>query len=206
MPDLGATLALVLYAGGAVVLFGVRSWQQRRLTGSAGFNGFSRNRSAWAKAAGMMFGVALLAGLAAPVLAAVRVTDIVRPGGLWGVALTGLGLLLTVNGFVFAALAQQGMGRSWRIGVDPSEETELIIGGLFGLARNPIFTGMMAAQAGTVLLAPTGLGLAGAVLLLIACELQVRKVEEPHLVHTHGRSYLEYSGQVGRFLPGVSRL
>ncbi len=104
-------------------------------------------------------------------------------------ALSWVGLVLTTAGLVFAALAQQGMGRSWRIGVDPSENTELVTGGLFALARNPIFTGMIAAQAGTVLLAPTGLGLVGAILLLLACELQVRKVEEPYLVRTHGRSY-----------------
>jgi len=205
MADLGATAATVFYGGGAVVLFGVRSWQQTRATGSTGFNGFSRSRDSWAKAAGLLFGAALLAGLAAPVLAAVGVTDIVRPEGAWGVALSWVGLVLTAAGFVLAALAQQGMGRSWRIGVDPSENTELITGGLFALARNPIFTGMIAAQAGTVLLAPTGPGSAGAILLLIACELQVRKVEEPYLVRTHGRSYAEYARLVGRFLPAVGR-
>jgi len=159
-----------------------------------------------AKVAGLLFGFALLAGLAAPVLAAVGVTDIVRPEGVWGVALSGVGLGLTAAGFVLAALAQQAMGRSWRIGVDPSENTELVTGGLFAWARNPIFTGMIAAQAGTVLLAPTGLGSVGAALLLIACELQVRKVEEPYLVRTHGRSYVGYARLIGRFLPRVGRL
>ena len=205
MPDPGATAAAVLYTGGAVVLFGVRSWQQRRATGSTGFNGFSRARGGWAKAAGLLFGFAVLAGLTAPALAAVGVIDVVRLESVWGVALSWVGLVLTTAGLVFAALAQQGMGRSWRIGVDPSENTELVTGGLFALARNPIFTGMIAAQAGTVLLAPTGLGLVGAILLLLACELQVRTVEEPYLVRTHGGSYAEYSRRVGRFVPGVGR-
>ena len=192
----------MLYTGGAVVLFGVGSWQQRRDTGSTGF---SRTRGGWAKAAGLLSGVAVLAGLAAPALAAVGVIDVVRLESVWGVALSWVGLVLTTAGLVFAALAQQGMGRSWRIGVDPSENTELGTGGLFALARNPIFTGMIAAQAGTVLLAPTGLGLVGAILLLLACELQVRKVEEPYLVRTHKGSYVEYSRRVGRFVPGVGR-
>jgi protein-S-isoprenylcysteine O-methyltransferase Ste14 len=60
---------------------------------------------------------------------------------------------------------------------------------------------MIAAQAGTVLLAPTWLGLAGVILLTVACQLQVRKVEEPYLTRTHGRRYAEYTRQVGRFLP-----
>ena len=39
-----ATVAVVLYAVGVVVLVGLRSWQQKRATGSAGFNGFTANR------------------------------------------------------------------------------------------------------------------------------------------------------------------
>ena len=40
-----ATVAIVLYAVGVVTLFGVRSWQQKRSTGSTGFNGFSADRA-----------------------------------------------------------------------------------------------------------------------------------------------------------------
>lgn len=202
---MGAIVAAVLYAGGAVVLFGVRSWRHRRATGSWGFNGFSRDRGGWAQAAGMIFVAAVLAGVAAPILAVLGLTDVAGPGGSWGVALAAVGLVLAVAGFAVAAFAQQGMGRSWRIGVDPTEQTELVTGGLFAMVRNPIFTAMIAAQAGTVLLAPTWLGLAGVILLVIACQLQVRKVEEPYLARTHGRRYAEYARRVGRFLPGVGR-
>jgi protein-S-isoprenylcysteine O-methyltransferase Ste14 len=36
---------------------------------------------------------------------------------------------------------------------------------------------------------------------LIALELQVRGVEEPHLARVHGDAYLDYTARVGRFVP-----
>lgn len=45
--------------------------------------------------------------------------------------------------------AQQAMGRSWRIGVDTDERTELVTEGVFGLVRNPVFTAMIVAVGGT---------------------------------------------------------
>ena len=43
--------------------------------------------------------------------------------------------------------------------------------------RNPIFTAMITAQAGTVLMRTSWLSLAGLALLITACHLQVRRVE-----------------------------
>ena len=42
--------------------------------------------------------------------------------------------------------------------------------------------------------------------LLAALELQVRVVEEPHLLRAHGGAYASYAARVGRFVPGVGRL
>ena len=36
-------------------------------------------------------------------------------------------------------------------------------------------------------------------------ELQVRAVEEPYLVRTHGDDYRLYCEAVGRFIPGIGR-
>ncbi|WP_134119646.1 hypothetical protein [Kribbella kalugense] len=46
----------------------------------------------------------------------------------------------------------------------------------------------------------------GLVALVVAIELQVRIIEEPHLIKLHGATYLDYSTRVGRFLPGIGRL
>jgi protein-S-isoprenylcysteine O-methyltransferase Ste14 len=41
------------------------------------------------------------------------------------------------------------------------------------------------------------------VALIVALHLQVRVVEEPHLLRTHGESYENYRSTAGRFLPRI---
>jgi protein-S-isoprenylcysteine O-methyltransferase Ste14 len=48
--------------------------------------------------------------------------------------------------------------------------------------------------------------LAGLAALWLALEIQVRLVEEPYLLRTHGDAYREYAARVGRFVPGLGRL
>jgi protein-S-isoprenylcysteine O-methyltransferase Ste14 len=47
---------------------------------------------------------------------------------------------------------------------------------------------------------------AGAILLMVALELQTRIIEEPYLLAVHGEEYAAYGTQVGRFLPRIGRL
>jgi protein-S-isoprenylcysteine O-methyltransferase Ste14 len=44
------------------------------------------------------------------------------------------------------------------------------------------------------------------VLTVAAIQMQVRAVEEPYLLRTHGDNYAAYAARVGRFLPGLGRL
>jgi protein-S-isoprenylcysteine O-methyltransferase Ste14 len=197
----GATVAIVLYAVGVVMLFGVRSWQQKRATGSAGFNGFTADRAPAVRVAGLLFAAAVVSGLLSPALVLLGVLPVLSLGRVAG----WFALVIALAGFGLAVLAQQTMGRSWRIGVDPKERTDLITHGVFGYVRNPIFTAMIAAQAGTTLLAPTWLAILGLALFVAGVELQVRRVEEPHLLVAHGVGYGEYSIRTGRFLPLIGR-
>jgi protein-S-isoprenylcysteine O-methyltransferase Ste14 len=98
------------------------------------------------------------------------------------------------------------MGASWRIGVDPAERTALVTEGVFRLARNPIFTAMVVAQLGVVLMVLTWVSAASLAALVAAVQLQVRTVEEPYLSTVHGPAYTAYAASTGRFVPGVGRL
>jgi protein-S-isoprenylcysteine O-methyltransferase Ste14 len=95
------------------------------------------------------------------------------------------------------------MGASWRIGVDPGERTALVTQGIFGRVRNPIFSAMLLAAVGLVLLVPNVLSAVALVLLIVGLELQVRLVEEPYLTQVHGEPYRRYLASAGRFVPGV---
>jgi protein-S-isoprenylcysteine O-methyltransferase Ste14 len=92
------------------------------------------------------------------------------------------------------------------VGVDPSERTALRTDGPFRFVRNPIFTWMIATAAGLALLVPNVAGLAALVTLVVGMQIQVRLVEEPYLLRTHGGSYASWAAHTGRFLPGVGRL
>ena len=98
------------------------------------------------------------------------------------------------------------MGASWRIGVSDDQGTDLVTGGWFSVCRNPIYSAMIVGWTGFALMVPTWLAFVAIVLIAIALELQVRVVEEPYLLRTHGDEYRRYAARVGRFVPGVGRL
>ncbi|WP_448611520.1 methyltransferase family protein [Geodermatophilus sp. URMC 60] len=193
--------ALVLYVVALVVLFGVRSLLQYRRTGSTGFRGISGTPAEPEWWGGVLFVVAMAAGLAGPLLAVLGVTPVDPPA-----ALQVAGLVVALAGFAATLAGQTGMGASWRIGVDRAERTDLVTTGVFAHVRNPIFTAMVTAQAGAVLLVPTWISATALVALIAAVQLQVRTAEEPYLLAAHGDAYAAYAARTGRFVPGIGRL
>jgi protein-S-isoprenylcysteine O-methyltransferase Ste14 len=194
--------ALVLFGVYLLLGFGIRTWLQIRRTGDSGFRGVSGRPGSPEWWAGVLFIVALLAGLLGPVTALAGLDAV---AALTHRAIQFGGLALTVVGIAATVLTQVAMGASWRIGVDDNERTELVTTGPFGLVRNPIFTAMAVTGIGLALMVPNVVALAGAVLLLVALHLQVRVVEEPYLVRTHGDVYASYAARTGRFVPGLGR-
>ena len=156
MTDLAATAAALVYAAAIVLLLLVRTLRQYRATGSTGFNGFrGAAQDPAARAAGIGFAAAVLVGLVAPWLAAVGLLPVWK----LPIALVAFATVVAGAGLHLGVTAQQAMGRSWRIGVDQAEATELVTTGPFRLVRNPIFTALMMIQAGTAVMAPTWLSL-----------------------------------------------
>lgn len=199
-----ATLALILYVLYLALAFGLRTLIQVRRTGSTGFHGLGGRPLSAEWIAGVGFTLALLVGAAAPVLA---LLDLVEPTSeLDTNAAHVAGLLLALGGIAATFGAQIAMGTSWRIGVDPTERTQLVTAGPFALVRNPIFAAMLPTALGLALLVPSWVSLLGLVGLVAALELQVRVVEEPYLLKVHGRAYADYAARVGRFAPGIGRL
>lgn len=206
MAEVGAVSAAVLYGAAIVLLLAVRSWQQHRTTGTAGFNGFRGAKVPAARVAGIGFVTALLAGALSPILVSLHLLPPLWPGSRWAAGLTVGGAALALAGVVLAVAAQAAMGISWRIGVDASERTDLVTHGPFALIRNPIFTALLIIQLGTAVMAPTWVAVVGAGALVLGLQLQVRLVEEPYLLTSHEISYPSYAARAGRFVPVVGRL
>jgi protein-S-isoprenylcysteine O-methyltransferase Ste14 len=173
-----------LIAFGAVA-FGWRIWLQYRRTGDTGVRGSSRT------AGGVVAGLGLLPGALAIVAATILdLTNTLDPLEPWvHTPVQAFGAVCFAMGFALAVRAQLDMGASWRIGVDSSETTRLITGGVFRHVRNPIFTGTALAFCGVALLVPNVVALVGVALFVVGLQLHVRLVEEPYLARVHGDAY-----------------
>lgn len=86
------------------------------------------------------------------------------------------------------------MGRSWRIGIDPEEKTQLIFSGPFRIVRHPIY-------APSILLVLGTLAMLVITIVHIACLQSEARREEIYLLEKHVRVYADYMRHVGRFLP-----
>ncbi len=175
-----------------------RSWIQWRRTGSTGFIRPHRGAPALELAGAAGFVAAIVLLVAAPVVDAAGMSRFAVLDVTWAAV---VGFLLILAGLVLTVTAQLSMGESWRIGVDDSQRTELVTAGVFSRVRNPIFTGMLLAALGFLLLIPNPVSLAAVVILTASLEIQVRRVEEPYLARTHGEAYEQYRARTGRFLP-----
>jgi protein-S-isoprenylcysteine O-methyltransferase Ste14 len=195
-----ADMALVLFGVFVSLGFGWRSWLQYRRTGSTGFRGVSAG-GLLERLAGIGFVAALLVAVSAPILQEARA---IRPvSALSAVWVQTVGIVVATVGIAATVYAQLDMGDSWRIGLDPQETTTLVHTGMFGQIRNPIYTAMVTFGVGIALVTPNVLACAGLGLLIAIIELQVRRVEEPYLLRTHGDAYRAYTASVGRFIPGI---
>jgi protein-S-isoprenylcysteine O-methyltransferase Ste14 len=195
-------LSLVLYGIYLALALGLRVAIQLRRTGSTGVRGMGKSPAE--RVAGIGFGLAGLLGAVAPVLALLGWVQPIAALDTDGVHLVGA--VLAALGIVATFYAQIAMGSSWRIGVDAEERTELVTAGPFAYVRNPIYSAVVPTALGLALLVSSWVALVGCVGLAIALEAQVRMVEEPYLMRTHGAAYASYAARVGRFAPGVGRI
>lgn len=195
-PILALVLLVVFYA----VAFGLRTWQHLRSTGSTGFRGISGRPGSVEWLGGVLFAAGIVLSLTAALgQAAGWVTPLWEPEA----ATVVLGIVVTLTGIAATYIAQVSMGDSWRIGVEEGERTRLVAEGPFAVVRNPIFSCMLLTSAGLIVLMPNWMSVVSVAALLAAVELQVRFVEEPYLLRTHGQQYRDYCSRVGRFVPGL---
>jgi protein-S-isoprenylcysteine O-methyltransferase Ste14 len=199
-----AKLAAAMLVVFVVLTFFVRVAIQLRRTGATGLIGLRKGAGVLDWLSGLLF----VGGMAMAVVSIELVLqDDLDPIEVLDVdALHVIGIALAALGGMAVFLAQLGMGENWRIGVSDEQRTDLVTGGWFSLCRNPIYTAMIVGWIGFTLMVPTWLSFLAVVVIGIGLEIQVRAVEEPYLVRTHGDEYRAYASRVGRFVPSVGRL
>ncbi|MGO8873864.1 MAG: methyltransferase family protein [Acidimicrobiales bacterium] len=192
-----ARAALVLELAYYGITFGWKSWLQYRSTGDTGLR-LRRGSSLAARATSAVVAGAVVVGVAGVVAAEpdAETRSSVRVCGLVGI----------LAGLVGTYRSQRDMGRSWRVGVDPHERTDLVTEGSFRCVRNPMFSSMMLVGISAAVAVPNALTIMSATVLCAGLDVEARVVEEPYLRSSLGERYLAYARSTGRFVPWLGRL
>ncbi len=191
-------LAIICFVFLVVFITGVRMTIQRIRTGDHGLRVAKQFRSKSARLALYLQLTAI--GLFVLVLL-LNALNLLNPHWDWGFTGSIFGLGTCAIGTILTMIAQFQMGSSWRIGVDDSEQTELITKKLFSLSRNPIYVGVLLVGIGFVVLVPHFTTMFCWLIAAMGIHLQVTRVEEPHLHRVFGDAYSDYRENVNRYFP-----
>jgi len=119
------------------------------------------------------------------------------PGTPW---LPVLGVAIAVGGFAFAIWARSHIGRNWSSAVTAKVQHELIRSGPYRWVRHPIYSGLLLAILGTVLVQNQVRGLVALVLVYAGWKIKSR-LEEQMMVSTFGDQYMAYAKSTGALFP-----
>jgi protein-S-isoprenylcysteine O-methyltransferase Ste14 len=109
-------------------------------------------------------------------------------------------LTIAIAAFIATLICWKKMGRSWRMGINPNDKTQLIVSGPYAYLRHPIYALSSLLMLCTMAILPTPAMLVVGVLHLSLLQWEARR-EEKYLTALHGASYSDYAMQTGRFLP-----
>ncbi len=113
-----------------------------------------------------------------------------------------IGIGLYAIGVFGGLIAAQQMQKSWRVGVNPGEKTELIRTGFFRYVRNPYFDSYLVMFIGLFLIRPSWICLGLIVITMVTFHVMVLQ-EERYLLQHHGAEYQRYQEITGRYCPKI---
>jgi protein-S-isoprenylcysteine O-methyltransferase Ste14 len=128
-------------------------------------------------------------------------------GGIFSVALypstpivAWIGVVLVALGLLYSVWARLHLGRMWSARVTLKAEHRIIKTGPYTITRHPIYTGMLLAVLGTVLVRDTVAALIGGALITTGFVLKLRQ-EEQMLIGHFGDDYRVYRQEVPALIP-----
>lgn len=113
-----------------------------------------------------------------------------------------IGFFIGLAGLSICLYAQIKMGNSWRVGIDETNETDLVTTGLYRFIRNPTYFGLFILNFGVWLIWPTWTIFIFNLIFVLTLEFQVR-CEEDFLYSKHGNKYSEYVKRTKRYIPYI---
>lgn len=127
-------------------------------------------------------------------------------GSLWprNVSTIVIGLVLVALGVGIALAAGGALGRSLTPSPIPKADGQLVTGGVYGLVRHPIYSGLLVLGLGLVAIGASLLHLLAWVALLSILVAKARFEDLMLLGQYPG--YRDYAARVGRLVPGLGRV
>jgi protein-S-isoprenylcysteine O-methyltransferase Ste14 len=110
-----------------------------------------------------------------------------------------IGTIFIASGLLFSSISSLNLGKSWRIGVDSSEKTNLISNGIYKISRNPYFLSYDVVLIGISFVSLSLFVIAFSITTMILFHILILK-EEVYLDKIHTDSYREYKRKVRRYL------
>lgn len=95
------------------------------------------------------------------------------------------------------------MGRQWRMGIDPTERSQLISTGPYAYVRHPIYAISQAIMIASICAIPSPLMIAAGAVHLILIQWEALR-EEKYLLNVDRAAYEAYCLRVGRFIPRLT--
>jgi protein-S-isoprenylcysteine O-methyltransferase Ste14 len=128
-------------------------------------------------------------------------------GGMFSIALypqteivAWVGVALVALGLSYAVWARLHLGRMWSAVVTVKAEHRIVRTGPYTITRHPIYTGLLLALVGTVLVRDTLGGLIGCAFMATGFVLKLRQ-EERMLIEHFGEDYRVYRKEVPALIP-----
>jgi protein-S-isoprenylcysteine O-methyltransferase Ste14 len=113
--------------------------------------------------------------------------------------LTIIGSILITIGLLTSSIASLTLKKSWRIGVDDNEKTELIAEGIYKISRNPYFLSYDFVLMGMIFCLLSPFLIIPALITIALFHLMILK-EEVYLENQHHDNYRKYKKEVRRYI------
>ncbi len=111
-----------------------------------------------------------------------------------------IAVTIAILAFAVTWVCWKKMGKSWRMGIDPNEKTQLVFTGPYAYVRHPIYGLSSLLMLTTMIIVCSPLMWLVGTLHLLFMQWEVRR-EDRVLIALHGAAYADYYARVGRFFP-----
>ena len=113
--------------------------------------------------------------------------------------LTIIGSVLITLGLIMSTVASITLKKSWRIGIDENEKTELITDGIYKISRNPYFLSYDLVLIGMIFCLLSPFLILAVLITIVLFHLMILK-EENYLEKQHQDNYRPYKKEGRRYI------